>query len=169
MRDNPDAIALVFEDDNSKELLGGTLLMPNSAGGRRVLIDRGLSPRTEVTSGLDVEDFVEQVADFEEEIAAALGAEIIVVPLRSLEPGLGSNNPDIIQYYERTIGTRPVIHLDMPNEFNNHDISDKCVVLREVSVRRRDEARPAEAERPQFPDANRNSFDSVAAGISSST
>ena len=71
--------------------------MPNSIKGRKVLIDRGLSPRTEVTSRINTNDFVEQVTDYEEKIAKALGAEKILVLLRRLEPGLGTNNPDIQQ------------------------------------------------------------------------
>ena len=134
MRDNPDTIALVIVDDDTNELLGSALLMPNSVKGEKVLIDRGLSPRTEVTAGLNMDDFVLKVTDYEEKIARVLGATKILVLLRNLEPGLGSNNPDIIQYYERTLKDNPSVNLDTPNTFNDHDITHgRCVVLRNFS------------------------------------
>jgi len=135
MRDNPDAIALVMVDDDTNELLGGTLLMPNSIKGEKVIIDRGLSPRTELTADLHVDDFVSRVTDFEEEIARSLGATKILVPLRDLEPGLGSNNPDIIQHYGRTVSGNTPVTFDTRNNFNDHDITTgKCVVLRSFSL-----------------------------------
>jgi len=135
MRDNPDTIALIFSDEDTQEILGGTLLMPNSINGKKILIDRGLSPRIEVTSSLNTESFVEQVTDFEERIARKLGANKIVVPLRRLDPGLGTNNPDIIQYYERIAGNNSPIILDTPNTFNDHDITEgKCVIFRKIDL-----------------------------------
>jgi uncharacterized protein (DUF433 family) len=135
MRDNPDTIALVFVDDETGDLLGGTLLMPNSVDGRGVLIDRGLSPRTAVTTELNVEDFVTKVADYEEEIARSLGKEMILVPLRKLEAGLGTNNPDIIEYYKRILPASHAVNLDRNNSFNNHDITTgRCVILREFAL-----------------------------------
>ena len=135
MRDNPDTIALVFVDDETGNLLGGTLLMPNSVDEKGVLIDRGLSPRTTVTAQLNTEDFVTKIADYEEEIARSLGKEIILVPLRGLEAGLGTNNPDIIEYYKRTLSSRQPVVLDRDNNFNDHGITTgKCVILREFSL-----------------------------------
>gem|GEM_PF-1915431 len=133
--DNPDAVVLIFSDEETGDILGGTLLMPNSIEGKKVLIDRGLSPRTSVTAMLSTDDFVSKVADYEEEIARSMGAEKIVVPFRGLEAGLGTNNPDIIQYYERNLSSKNPINLDIPNTFNHHDITKgKCVVFREVAV-----------------------------------
>ena len=135
IRDNPDTIALVFIDGETGDILGGTLLMPNSVDGKGVLIDRGLSPRTTVTSQLNTEDFVTKVADYEEEIARSLGKEMIIVPSRGLEAGLGTNNPDIIEYYKRTLSSRQPVDLDRDNNFNNHDITTgRCVILREFSL-----------------------------------
>ncbi len=135
IRDNPDTIALIFSDEESGEILGGTLLMPCSVNGKKAIIDRGLSPRSEVTADLSTEDFVRQVVDYEQEIAARLGAEMILVPLRSLEVGLGTNNPDIIQYYEKAFSGRAPVNLDIPNTFNGHDITNgKCVVIREFPL-----------------------------------
>ena len=112
---------------------GGTLLMPNSAGGKKVLIDRGLSPRTEVTAKVDTKDFIKKVTDFEELIARELGAKAILVPLRKLESGLGTNNPDVIGYYERTLGGEKPVNLDQENTFNGHNITrGKCVVFRDI-------------------------------------
>jgi len=134
LRDNPDAIPLILVDDETEELLGGTLLMPNSINGEKVLIDRGLSPRIEVTAGLDVEDFVNQVLDFEEQIARRLGASKILVSYGNREDGIGTNNIDIKSYYERILLRTPFVNLDIPNKFNGHDITKgKCFVLRQVS------------------------------------
>ncbi|NQU99218.1 MAG: HD domain-containing protein, partial [Parcubacteria group bacterium] len=135
IRGNPDMIALVFVDEETSDILGGTLLMPNSVEGRMVLIDRGLSPRNSVTENLDAQNiFVEKVTDYEEKIANSLGAEKIVVPLRKLGIGLGTVNPDIIQYYERVVGDKIPVVLDADSVFNNQDItSEKCVVFREWS------------------------------------
>ncbi|MDP8292915.1 MAG: hypothetical protein P9M04_03795 [Candidatus Orphnella occulta] len=137
MRDNPDAIALVFADDVTGTLLGGTLLMPNSVNGRGVLIDRGLSPRTGVTARLNTEEFVNKVADYEEEIAKSLRKEMIVIPLRSLEDGLGTNNPDIIEHYKRTLSASNPVNFDRKNRFNDHDITKgQCVILREFPLKK---------------------------------
>jgi hypothetical protein len=61
---------------------------------------------------------------------------MILVPLRGLEAGLGTNNPDIIQYYQRALGGKRPVNLDTPNTFNGHDITQgKCVVLKDISAR----------------------------------
>ncbi|MCX5697921.1 MAG: hypothetical protein NTU54_08170, partial [Candidatus Omnitrophica bacterium] len=135
MSDKSGMIALVLFDEETNELLGGTLFMSNKVGGKKVLIDRGFSPRIEVTADLDMDNFMQQVTDYEMQVAKALDAEMLLVPLRALELGLGSNNPDVIQYYERTVGQRQPVNLEIPNKFNGHDITNgKCVVLREVRV-----------------------------------
>jgi hypothetical protein len=133
IRDNPDMIPLVFVDEDYGEIVGGTLLMPNYINGVKVLIDRGLSPRLEFTRNIDVGDFVEKVLDYEEKIAVSMGASKIVVPLRMYEEGLGTNNPDIIQYYERSIEDKSPVDLDEMNRFNRHSIAQgRCAVIRDL-------------------------------------
>ena len=135
MKNNPDTIALIFIDEDNKELLGGTLLMPNYVQGKRVIIDRGLSPRTKTTSRLDLDSFMQQVLDYQQKIAVSLGASGILVPLRSLQAGAGTNNPDIIQYYERSFADKPHVDLEIKNTFNDHDITKGyCVFVREFDV-----------------------------------
>jgi hypothetical protein len=113
--------------------LGGTYLIPNSVDNKKVLIDRGLNLREEVTDGLDVADFVEKVTDFEMDIAKKLGAGKIVVPLRELKEDVGTNNFAIMSYYDRKAGARLPLTLDIPSNFNKHDITKgSCVVFREI-------------------------------------
>ncbi len=133
LRDNPEAIVMILSDEETQDILGGTLLVPNAVNEENTLIDRGLSPRTEVTSNLSMEDFMEQIGRYEEEIARTIDAKSILVPFRQLQPGLGTNNPDVIQYYERVLEGRPALNLDQEDTFNGYDITRKCcVVFREV-------------------------------------
>jgi hypothetical protein len=135
MKNNPDTIALIFIDEDNKELLGGTLLMPNYVQGKKVFIDRGLSPRTRITNKLDIGNFMEQVLDYQQKIAVRLGASGILAPLRRLQEGVGTNNPDIIQYYERVFADKPPVDLETTNAFNDHDITRGCCVfVREFST-----------------------------------
>ncbi|NCA92106.1 hypothetical protein EOM82_02500 [bacterium] len=133
IKNNPDVIPLIFVDEDLGEIIGGTLLMFNSIDGEKVMIDRGLSPRVEFTRNISVGDFVEKVLDYEEKIAVSMGAGKIIVPLRMYEEGLGTNNPDIIQYYEKSIKNKQPVDLDEKNIFNSHDITNgRCAVIRNI-------------------------------------
>jgi hypothetical protein len=130
---NQDMFGLILEDQDTGELLGGSYIIPNSIKGEAVLIDRGFSPRTEVTSQLHIDSLMDEVTAIEEAAAQVLGSKKILVLLRKLQGGLGTNNPDIINYYERITENQETVGLDRSNNFNNHNIQyGVCVVLKEV-------------------------------------
>jgi HEAT repeat protein len=138
MEDNDNMVALVLVDADTNDLLGGTLLIiGNAIAGTNepVLIDRGFSPRKEVTESIVTEDLMRQVLDYEEKIARSLGATKVLVPMRDeSDPGLGSNNPDILDFYKRMFSNQPRVDLRDVNRFNGHDITHgRCAVARDVA------------------------------------
>jgi len=141
MRDNPNMMALIFVDEDTNELLGGTYLIENHLNGEKdqkeekVIIERGLSPRIDFTSQIIVKSFVDQVMYYIESIARGAEAEKILILLRELEDGLGTNNPDIIDYYEKSVEDMTTVTLYEIVDFNDHDITeDNLVVYREVNL-----------------------------------
>jgi hypothetical protein len=145
MRNNPKMVAAIFVENIDEPLrthaIGSCLLIETSVGGVPTIIVRGINPRQEIfdAGGSPLSFFQGFVDNYVVDVARELAREsgnteaFIIAP----KPGTGalSNRPGLkVRETYNKLSTGQEVRTDERTDFNNYDISDKCELLRVVSV-----------------------------------
>ncbi len=135
MRENPNMMAYAFisnpEDSVSRKIAGGTLIMETTISGEKTLIIRGFNPKQNVLATVNAGDFLEQFIDeVLVPVAQRLGVTKIVAPV--LNKQALSNRPEINEHFDQKYRKANRVKLDKEVAFNGYNITNACVVVREL-------------------------------------
>jgi len=133
MKNNPNMIGCAFiinPRGKDQRLAGSCLIIESTVDGEPVMIMRGLNPQQNVITNLSAEKFSEKFLDYMEKIAKKRGIKKILVPVHDI--GALTNRPDIEEYLKNKYSEAKKVKLDEKNDFNEYNITEKCVVVREV-------------------------------------
>lgn len=146
MKDNPNMQAVIFvenaENPSKTKSIGSCLLIETTAEGHPAIIIRGLNPRQELfdEGGSPLSFFNEFVDTYVTRIAQELGNEkgVNEVYIICPEPGTGalSNRPAFkLETVVNDVTENKNIKLDTPNTFNGYNITDRCLMVKNVTIR----------------------------------
>jgi hypothetical protein len=136
----PNATVLMFvknpADEQRKKLIGACVILKvRDIDANDVFVVRGLNPTQNFITQVKPESFFESFIDEAVvPLAKAQGIKRIVVP-GGPSGGAQTNRPTLATYINSNYGQNPVIPLDPtgPNsKFNNYEITDKCVLVRQL-------------------------------------
>jgi hypothetical protein len=136
----PNATVLMFvknpADEQRKKLIGACVILKvRDIDANDVFVVRGLNPTQNFITQVKPESFFESFIDEAVvPLAKAQGIKRIVVP-GGPSGGAQTNRPTLSTYINTNYGQNPVIPLDPagPNsKFNNYEITDKCVLVRQL-------------------------------------
>jgi hypothetical protein len=135
MKNNPKMTAVAFvsnpDEKKHRKLAGATLLIETAIGGEKVMIIRGLNPKQNLIERLSAEKFTEEfIESYIMSICLAQGVTKILCPLHN--EGALTNRPSIAEYLKKKYSTARRVKLDEEIDFNGYNITDSCVVLREL-------------------------------------
>ncbi len=133
MKNNPNMIGCAFVINprgKDQRLAGSCLIIESTVEGEPVMIMRGINPQQNVITNLSAEKFTEKFLDYMEKIAKKRGIKKILVPVH--DSGALTNRPDLEDYLQNKYSEAKKVKLDEKNEFNEYNITEKCVVVREV-------------------------------------
>lgn len=121
-------------DSPDGKLLGACFLIDAiNAQGERVLIIRGNNPQQNHITRVSAESFFESFVEWLAPQAKAAGFSEILIPMDGCG-GSQTNRPPLSLYLRATYGTAPRVELgtDRPTTFNDYDIRNKCVRVRQL-------------------------------------
>lgn len=147
MKDNSNMQAVIFvenaENPSKTKSIGSCLLIETTAEEHPAIIIRGLNPRQELfdEGGSPLSFFNEFVETYVTPIAQELGNEKGVNEVFILCPGPGtgalSNRPAFkLETVVNGVTENKNIKLDTPNTFNGYNITDRCLMVKNVTIRK---------------------------------
>ncbi len=135
MQNNPNMVGITFvlnPETAKAKIIGSCLLIETTVNGEKVIIVRGLDPRQNEISKVSASSFVDEFLSYVEKICRARGIKKILIPFD--ETGATTNRPAIESVYEQMKEANDFekVNLDEKIDFNSHDITNSCYVVREI-------------------------------------
>lgn len=121
-----------------KKLVGSCFIIEGKTDeGEGILILRGNNPLKNFISELSVDDFMNKLLEYLEEVAKAKGIKKIALVLDDHAAGAASNREEIFDYYEEKYNKNKIIKLDQSYEVNDYDLKDneniKIILIKELN------------------------------------
>ena len=108
-----------------------SMLIETTVGGKKAMIVRGLNPKQNIIEQLSAENFTEEfIEKYLLPICREQGIGLLLCPLHN--HGALTNRPSVEEYLKKKYSEARRVKLDETIDFNGYNITDSCVVLREV-------------------------------------